>query len=785
MTAMVSTPHAGVERAGWPHDFALGIRLAVGGGRTSWMRVILGTIGIGLAVTVLLLAASFGNIMGDRNARINASLANTTPISGVSPTQTVTDGMMFQGNSIQGTFLRATGANSPIPPGLSSLPGPNEMVVSPALANLLSSDAGANLRPRFPEKIVGTIGQSGLDGPADLMFYAGTGPLPSGADGTTIQNVYSFGVPAGERFNDPTLLLVGVLGGVALLVPILIFVSVSSRIAGAQRDRRLAALRLVGAGNWQVRRIAAAESLVSAGAGLVLGTLAFLGLRQLAPQVDLVGWSTYTSDVVPSPLLAVLIVLLIPVLAVGTVLFTMRRITIEPLGVVRDGKPVRRRLWWRLALIVAGVGLLLVAKSLGDVTSTVTIVVIATGGSAMLIGVPAILPWLLERIIGRMRGGAPSWQLAIRRLQLDSGTPARVVSGVAVVLTGAIALQLMLLASSNQYSTSSSGLANDGWLTVYTTPGAFDAAAADLRKLPVAKEVEPMRSVTAMAAGSDRQSEYSISIASCATIMRDFHATSCVDGEGFLPSTPGDTHVPKPGDTWNLVGAHDYGSQPKTISTYQVPANLTPLAVPLVREFGPVVADGVLLTPGAAAKIILPADQLSQVFVRTDPTLADASDQVANSVGNLTWQAYVGLSGSDLVTADEKTFLTVRGLLLAGSLFTLVLAGVSMLVLALEHVRERRRPLAMLAAAGVPRGVLSRSLFWQTAVPVVIAVAVAIGTGIGLAALIIRMTRLPLLVDWTTIGVFAAAAFALVFLVTAATMPALRNTMRPSSVRTE
>jgi hypothetical protein len=785
VTATVSTPQAGVERGNWPRDFALGIRLAVGGGRTSWMRVILGTIGIGLAVAVLLLAASFGNIMGDRDARINASLPNTTVLGGVSPTQAVMDGMMFQGNQIQGTYLHGTGANSPIPPGLSSLPGPNEVVVSPALANLLDSDAGAALRPRFPGKIVGTIGPSGLDGPADLMFYVGSGPLPTGATGASTQNVYSFGAPAGEQFNDPTLLLVGVLGGVALLVPILIFVSVSSRIAGAQRDRRLAALRLVGAGNWQVRRIAAAESLVSAGAGLVLGTLAFLGLRQLAPRVDLVGWSTYTSDVVPSPLLAVLIVLLIPVLAVGTVLFTMRRIIIEPLGVVRDGKPVLRRLWWRLTLIVAGVALLLVAKSLGNVTSMVTIVLIATGGSAMLIGVPAILPWLLERIIGRMRGGAPSWQLAIRRLQLDSGTPARVVSGVAVVLTGTIALQLMLLASSNQYNTSSPGLADDGWLTVYTTPGTLDEAAADLRKLPAAKQVETIQSVTALAAGSDRHNEYSISIASCQTIMRDFHAHSCVDGQGFLPSSPGDRHVPKPGDTWSLIGAHDYDSQPKTISTYQVPANLTPLAVPSTRGNGPALDDGVLLTPGAAAKIILPADQLAQVFVRTDPKLVDASDQIANGVGNLTWQAYVGLSGSDVVTADRKTFLTVRGLLLAGSLFTLLLAGVSMLVLALEHVRERRRPLAMLAAAGVPRGVLSRSLFWQTAVPVVIAVVVATGTGIGLAALVIRMTSLPLLIDWSTIGIFAAAAFALVFLVTAATVPALRGTMRPSSVRTE
>jgi hypothetical protein len=56
----------------WLHDFGLGVRLAVGGGRTSWSRVVLGTIGIGLATTALLLFASVGHMLGNANARIAA-----------------------------------------------------------------------------------------------------------------------------------------------------------------------------------------------------------------------------------------------------------------------------------------------------------------------------------------------------------------------------------------------------------------------------------------------------------------------------------------------------------------------------------------------------------------------------------------------------------------------------------------------------------------------------------------------------------------------------------------
>jgi hypothetical protein len=795
VTATVSAPRSSVERNSWPRDFALGVRLAVGGGRTSWMRLILGTIGIGLAVAVLLLFASVGHIMSSRDARSDATERNTTVISGVSPTQLIQVGTPFQGTSIEGSYVHGTGANSPVPPGITALPGPNEMVVSPALANLLNSDAGAALRPRFQEKIVGTISEPGLRDPTDLTFYAGTGPLPvTGSSASGATNVYKFGTTPTQQPIEPTLLVLAIIGAVALLIPIFIFVSVSSRIAGAERDRRLAALRLVGAGNWQVRRIAAAESLVSAGTGLLLGALAFLGVRQLAPQIDVLGWSTFTDDVVPSAVFAVLIILLVPVLSVSTVLFAMRRTIIEPLGVVRGGKPVRRRVWWRLALIAIGIGLLIVAKPGSAHGSNSWVVFIAVGASALLIGVPAILPWLLERIISRAQGGAPSWQLAIRRLQLDSGTPARVVGGVAVVLAGAIALQLMLFAAANRYNVPSSSASSDnnGWVLVNSTPAAADHVTADLARVPAVKQVDTLQMVTALGApvrgsGSD-YSYYDITVASCPTITRLTHTPSCADGEGFLVGNTGDPTAAKPGDEWNLIGATDVSEHPKSLGKYTVPNNLTKVTPP--TEFGgapaPYISTGVLLTPSAAAKANLPADRDVMGWVLTDPKQLGAADQIANGLADLTWQVTISsLSSADTLNADQKTFVTIRNVLLGGSLFTLLLAGVSMLVLALEQVRERRRPLAVLAAAGVPRSALARSLLWQTAIPVVLAVVVAVGTGIGLAALVIRMTSVTMLMDWSTIGVFAGAALVLVLLVTALTLPALRSAMRLSALRSE
>ncbi|MFI5608160.1 FtsX-like permease family protein [Amycolatopsis sp. NPDC051903] len=777
MTAPVSVPAGRPERTSRRRDFALGVRLAVGGGRTSWIRFALGTFGIGLAVTVLLLFASIGHVLRDQDARVGSGLPDTTAIAGVSPTEFVRADLSYRTRLIEGAYLHGTGPASPVPPGLSRLPGAGEIVVSPALADLLHADPG--LRARFPGTIAGTIDRAGLRGPADLAFFAGSGPLPPAAEfGPRAQSVYSFGSSAPQTSTDPTLLLLAILSGVAVLVPVLIFVSVSSRIAGAQRDRRLAALRLAGVGGRQVRRIAAAETLVGAAAGLVLGAVAFLGVRQLTPSFELLGWSAYAEDVVPSPLFTVLIVLLVPALAVGTVLVSLRRTIIEPLGVVREAKPVRRRLWWRVVPIGLGAALLALFAPGAEPGSVPWIAVVATGSAALLAGVPAILPWLLEPAVGRLRGGSPSWRLATRRLQLDSGTPARVVCGVAVVLAGSIALQLVLLSMTPPSGAPSTG---DDWVTVATTPAAAGRVAADLAHAPAARQFGLATQVRALA--PDGASRQTITVASCATIERVLDVRACADGDAFLPRY-GTPSTLDPGTTLTLVGEHDQAAHPRALGTFTLPAKLTPVAQRNSTGPGPYVGE-VLLTPAAAAKLTPPADSSAEAWVRVPPGQAGAADLIAAAVGDLTWQVFVTDSGSDLLTADQPTFAPIRSALDGGSLFTLLLAGVSLLVLALEQVRERRRPLALLAAAGVPRSVLSRSVLWQTAVPVVLGVLVAAGTGVGLAALITRMLGLNLVVDWATIGVLSGTGLALVFAVPALTLPALRSTMHPTSLRTE
>jgi hypothetical protein len=800
VTATVSSARGAGRRSArptWPHDLTLGIRLAVGGGRTSWSRLVLGTIGIGLAVAVLLIAASVPSILAHRNARQLASQPITTAQPGISPLYVLDDSTDFDGQGIIGRYVFAGGANAPVWPGLTRTPGPNEVVVSPALADLLASPAGALLRPRFPERVVGTIGVAGLNQPSDLIFVAGADAALQQA--SQVQQVYGFGGPGTYRQWSPLLLALLVVGVVALLVPIVIFVAVSSRVAGAQRDRRLAALRLVGAGARQTRRIAAAESLVGAGTGLLFGVVLFLLARQVAPNVNVLTYSVFTQDIMPSWGLLVLVLLLVPVIAIGSSMAALRRTVIEPLGVVRESRPVRRRLGWRLGLLAFGAALMfLLPKDNGGNT---WILMLATGASALLIGVPALLPWLLERTVARLRGGPPAWQLAVRRLQLDSGTAARVVGGVAVVVAGAIALQTVMIAAYGRYQLDAvrqpQTVPGVGTVEVNSSPDIVDQVTATLRGTRGVRSVAPYQEIEVQTSatggggpnGVEEPDYDTVTLISCPVIEQWFGISNCVDGQVFRVAAepPASIGAVAPGQTVPIVVWQSTGAQrdtPKQIGSWTAPTVVTTL--PRRDRVDDVGISGMLVTPGAFHNAA-PAAQLDTRY-RVQVTEADANEieYLRNALAPYTWKVQVyALYSIATLNADQKTLVALRDGLLAGALFTLLLAGASLLVLALEQIRERRRALAALAAAGVPRSLLARSLLWQTAIPVAVGVVMAALVGLALAALVLRQTSVPMFVDWSDIGMFCGAGLALVLLVTAATLPALRGATRLSALRTE
>jgi hypothetical protein len=760
----------------WFNDLLIGVRLAVGGGRTSVARLVLSTVGIGIAVAVLLLASSVSPMIDARYERASAGQTIGEKIGGVDPLWFNHSGTDFRDQSISVAYVWPTGPTAPVPPGIPSLPADGDMYVTPALADLLAQPGNDKLRERFPYHTAGVIAPSGVIEPGDARAYVGAGPELAGHG----EQVYGFG--AGrllDRPLDPGLLLLLLLGSVALLVPVFIFVASSTRIAGAERDRRLSALRLVGADSAQVRRIAAAETLVSAVAGLVFGAGLFLAGRQMAEGIRLMDVSVYPADMVPVWWMAGLIALAIPVLAVFTAQFALRRTIIEPLGVVRFSKPVRRRMVWRFATVGLGVVLLLAADGLSS-NSQLWAYAIATGATLVLIGVPLLLPWVVERTVAGLRGGPSSWQLAIRRLQLDSGTSARVVGGVAVVLAGAIALQSVLMSLSVWFDvhpeTGTTPLAQTS-ATVMGTPEGIDKVVDNLRRSDPGLPVERYRQVEVKF--PDSESTTVVRVVDCPTLERQLKVANCAAGQVFVhPATVQGDDGMTPGRVLSTV-YYDQAGTRREYGTWTVPPTRT------VLEYWPATQSWDLITTPASGPAAPPAGSTSGIGV--DTSSPESMERLRTAVALARWDAQMSsYTSTRYEDPTRQMFVAARRGLLIGSLFTLLLAGTSLLVLALEHIRERRRPLAILAASGVPTGALARSLLWQIAVPIGLGMVLAVAIGVALAALVMRLAgSSTLIVDWTGVATMSLAAAVLGLLVSLVTLPFLRGATRLSSMRTE
>jgi hypothetical protein len=748
-------------------DLLLGARLSIAGRRSGWARMLLTAVGTAIGVSVLLFAASIPHLLSAYDAR-TAALSyspDAPPIAGVAPLRLSQTRDLFQRRAIDIEFVRADGPTAPVPPGLSRVPGPGEAFYSPALSRLLASGDGALLRPRYPYRQVGIIADAGLSSPRELSAYVGASDFDSFA-------IYRYGEAALISSPLPPLLwALLVVGIVVLLFPVVVFVVTCSRLSGTQRDRRLAAIRLVGATAGQARLIAAGEALVAAPVGVLLGAAAFLLARPVAEHQELFGLTPFASDIVPSAPLVVLIVVAVPVLAVVAALVALRRTLIEPLGVMREAGTRRLRFWWRVVPPLVGLPLLYaVGRSSGARAGSNLALVL--GVVLVLLGIPLLLPWIVQRLLIRTRSETLALQLATGRLRADASTAARVVAGLAVVLAGAISFSTLLFAAQDRYAGPVPEAATD--LVVDLDPGMpaarADQVAARLAAVPGVTGLTDLRRGTV--GYGDNQG--AMTVATCPVLRALAHVPSCADGQVFVG---GDGRI-RPGSRVRAgLGDGGKGGVPFT-----VPANAAAVSGEILMT--DLVAD-LYLTP-AAARSLPPTALIRLIHVGFDQAATDTPELIRNAAGPPSPDGTVQDGRPDAeLDPDARTYLTIRRGLFAGAVLTLGVAGASMLVLAVEQIRERRRPLAALAAAGVPRALLTRSLLWQNAIPVLLAVLLADIVGVVMGALLQPLAGESADIAWSSIGLLSALTVVVVAAVTALTLPAVRKATRPTMLRSE
>ncbi|WP_180686946.1 ABC transporter permease [Streptomyces gossypiisoli] len=771
----------------WCRDLAMGAGFAFTG-RGGWVRAVLTAVGVGLGVALLLLTTALPNALDARHEREQARTDFT--FSGTEPRKTdatllvANVGTTFRDKDIRGRELEPEGPKAPLPPGLDRLPAPGEMFVSPKLKALLESPDGKLLRERLSDRIVGTIAEPGLVGSAELAFYRGGDSLASKLDDSRIVRIERFGEPIQGYSDpwDPVLILLVLVVFVVLLMPVGVFVAAAVRFGGEGRDRRLAALRLVGSDSGMTRRVAAGEALAGSVLGLVFGTGFFLIGRQIAGQLEVFGVSVFPSYLNPSPALAVLVAVTVPAAAVLVTLFALRGVVIEPLGVVRTAKPRRRRLWWRLLLPIGGLAMLAPMIGQGSDGGDFNQYLVIGGVMLLLIGVTALLPWIVETAVARLGSGPVAWQLAVRRLQLSSGTAARTVNGIAVAVAGAIALQMLFAGVEDDFTQETPYDETRAQMQVSVPEGMpLARAAADFRR------TEGVRKVYAYSEGyvgekpTDPDFSTQVTVGDCAALREVAKLPSCRDGDVFAVSgaeyDTGISDMAKPGRTLYFDPGFEGGHE----------STGTPWTLPAVKRAEAAVdmtgteRGGLLVTPKA-----LPAPAAKslggQVYLRLDESVPDVYDLARNTAA-----AISPLSEPMLWASSQRSerYDSIRTGLFVGATCVLALIGASLLVSQLEQLRERRKLLSALVAFGTRRRTLGLSVLWQTAIPIVLGLALASVVGLTLGAVLLKMTATGVSVDWASLLAMIGIGAGVVLLVTLLSLPPLLRLMRPEGLRTE
>ncbi|MEV7653655.1 FtsX-like permease family protein [Streptomyces anulatus] len=769
-------------------DLGLGIRFAAAGGREGWIRTLLTAVGVGLGVALLLLASSVPHLLDARSAREQARSENRA--SGYSETNApksdssvlrIDTSTEYHDRTVAGYLMRPDGSTPVLPPGIDRMPAPDTMVVSPALRELLDEPGNELLRERLPYEITGTIRDAGLSSPGELLYYAGSDTLTPANGG---HRIGGYGDDRQGEPLPPLLIVLVIMVCVVLLAPVAIFIATAVRFGGDRRDRRLAALRLVGADIRTTRRIAAGEALFGALLGLLFGLAFFLVGRQFAGAVEIWDVSAFPADLAPDLRLAALIAVAVPLTAVLVTLVAMRSVVIEPLGVVRRGRERGRRLWWRLPVPLAGLAVLALWGRVEEY-APVNPFPITTGAVLVLFGLALLLPWLVEACVHRLRGGPVPWQLATRRLQLSSGAASRAVSGVTVAVAGAIALQMLFASMNADFNRMTGADPTRAQFAGYSEDVTGEAATAAIEQFRATKGVEVV--IGSVEAYASKPGDYaedevepttSLTIGTCETLRELARIGACEDGDTFVAHPPGDKDMTAWVDETARKGKEveiGYGNK---VMRWTLPADS--LTVQGRKDPMGEIHYGIMATTGAIDAGKVPGATIT-TQIRVDHSVPDVAEHLRNTAARID-------PGMRFVTIESvernRQYASIQTGLQVGASAVLLLIALSMLVSQVEQLRERRRLLSVLVAFGTRRATLGWSVLWQTAVPVVLGLAVAVAGGLGLGAMLVHLIEKEVS-DWWLFWPMAGVGGALILLVTLLSLPPLWRMMRPDGLRTE
>jgi hypothetical protein len=791
----------------------LGLRLVLSGGREAITRLVLLTVAVGLGVGLLLTALAATNAVTAWNNRHAWFWTGTSAVPsgparpGVAPLWWHPSGDLFNGQQISRFDVAATGASSPVPPGIPRDPAPGQYYASPALVALLRSTPGDELASRYPGRLAGTIGNAALPSPGSLVIIIGRTPAqiaatPNSVRVTSIATAVPLGppggrylvhvrgpsqgnpnglhyTPPGSEISGSGIDLILSIVALAVLAPVLIFIATATRLSAARREQRFAAMRLVGATRDQVSLLAAVESTAAALLGVAAGFGIFFLLRAPVAGIPFVGEPFFPAELTLSTVNILAVVIGVPVAAAVAARLALRRVHISPLGVARRVTPQPPRAWRVLPLLagLAELGFWTVHGHPASVPGQIDAFV--SSFLLIIVGLVVAGPWLT---MATARGMArwtsrPGTLIAARRLADDPKAAFRAVSGLVLALfvttVAVVAITTQdaknvvrwgTVAESHvvtdQVADQSSSVAFQG--TELSTGAGPAAAAAPLsaRLLSIhgVQGVMVVRAVPGL------------------TIAANFHNI------GVNPS--GQT-MPVPA---GVVSCAQLAAVP---ALGRCPAGATAAAFPEAGFSGPLF--GLKNTGGItwpAAKVpaaglgSLPVDAINVATNGSVPAIERARTVLENARAYPTINAPASIG--DVVASSNTKDDAYQQLANTVILVSLPIAGCTLAAGIAAGLADRKRPFSLLRLTGARLATLRHVVALESAVPLLAVAAVAIGTGFGAAAMYASLQQQRSMVaPGAEYYLITAGGILVCFGIIAATFPLLARITGPDVARNE
>jgi hypothetical protein len=740
----------------------LSLSLLVGGGRRGAMRLALIVAGVAVGFVFLLGALAIGPARDAQDAR---QAARDAPLG--APLNDRRPALLWDANraawssigdrQVHVIEVAATGPGAPLPLGATRIPVPGQVLVSPALRRLLDSPSGRVYRLRFPGHVAGTLGRPVLHDPNELVAMVGMPPaMMNGA--TRITNWSRLApVDLGHTGNTFNRRLVYLLAALGVLIPIGVFVAASTRIGATTRERRFAAMRLVGATPHQVALAAALEAAAAGLIGGLVGLTLALILRTRAEDIGIAGYSAFPSDLAPPLWQVAALLVAAPLLAAATALGSMRRVAVTPLGVRRrqvPGRPSARRL---VPLAVSWAELAWAVHAGDRLTEDGKLVALGIGFTGVVLGIVIAGPWLVGALASVVASSArgPGALIAGRRLQASPSTAFRAVGGAVLGVFAATAV-LVFLPSQERWANAAGGG------TTYVPPRPVDASvqvyrngAPRPRVEALARQLAALTGVRAVLPAAETSAGRAL-FATCAQASRVLHRELTCPARGVLIDRTAPVGPPLGiGDAITIRGVRT------TVGGF--------------LEDSPV---GVVVPPGGAKA---PPHPSSWIFA-TDGSLATAQRIRAA-------QTACGLLGNVETAAPDSVPVTVENPLRRQAELVVALmlsvAGCSLAVMMIEGVVERRRELAMLAAAGTHPRALRSAVALEVLIPLAVASIMSCAVGVLVTATLLRVRGIGLVVPWLDLAQLLAVTAAVAAGVLALGLPVLGRAIRADNLRTE